>query len=59
VVFEVWFPWNLNMFLGCSGRPTKFTELEFEKGLGANNKETAETRGEVEAWPLKFGFLGM
>merc|ERR1711865_1047375 len=32
---------------------------EFEKGLGADNKELAALRGEIEAWSLKFGFPGI
>merc|ERR1711965_940144 len=32
---------------------------EFEKGLGDDNKELVELRGEVEAWSLKFGFPGI
>jgi len=32
---------------------------DFEKGLGADNKELADLRAEVEAWSLKFGFPGV
>merc|ERR1719446_645370 len=33
--------------------------VEFEKGLGEDNKDLAELRAEVEAWSLKFGFPGI
>merc|ERR1711896_59274 len=32
---------------------------DFEKGLGDDNRELVELRGEVEAWSLKFGFPGI
>jgi len=33
--------------------------VEFEKGLGEDNKDLAELKAEVEAWSLRFGFPGI
>jgi len=33
--------------------------VDFEKGLGEDNKDLAQLRKEVEAWAVKFGFPGI